>query len=534
MKKILGISLLSLVLLTACTKLDETIYSGITADNFYNNKQEVTAAVLRPYTHLGASMASWGGQRNYWRLNELTADQLALPQKGVNWYNGGEFIRLHYHTWTADEVSVQNPWDLLFRGVGYCNNILDEISALSPIKVGMTEAELDGCIAEVRVLRSFFLMKLMDLYGDVPIITKVGSPLNPSRANRKDVCDFIEKEVKESIAKLPVLSAANIGRMNKAGAFALLSELFLNSATWAGTPRWDDCIAAADSVISGNVGGQNGKAQLEDNLTKMFSTTNNTSNEVLFSIAYDFVSANYRFQWNNDMWHYNQKQLYTADQAGNNGVVVMPTAYDQFADNDLRKTTWMLIGPQFVQGTATAILGTQEYKGKPLVFVNNIRRNTENKTLSDMTQGEENSGARFAKYLPGKTTDANYWGNDEVIYRMAEVYFNKAEAIMRKGNSVATQPAVDLVNAVRKRAFSVADWNAAAYTTNTLTMDELLAERGREFIFEGKRRTDLVRFGKYTTGTWWDHQATPVTKNVFPIPTSQIAANSNITQNKDY
>ncbi len=282
------------------------------------------------------------------------------------------------------------------------------------------------------------------------------------------------------------------------------------------------------------MGGQNGKAQLETSLTGMFSNTNDKSNEVLFSIAYDYVTANYRFQWNNDMWHYNQKQIYNADQSGNNGVVVAPTAYDQFADNDLRKTTWMLIGPQYKFGTTTAILGTQEYKNKPLVFVNNIQRNSENKTVSDMTQGEENSGARFAKYVPGQTTDANYWGNDEVIYRIAEVYFNKAEALMRKNGGAATPEAVDMVNAVRKRAFTTTDWATAAYTPSTLTMDELLAERGREFIFEGKRRTDLVRFGKFTTATWWDHQPTPASKSVFPIPTSQIAANSNLIQNDGY
>ncbi len=103
-----------------------------------------------------------------------------------------------------------------------------------------------------------------------------------------------------------------------------------------------------------------------------------------------------------------------------------------------------------------------------------------------MTRGEENSGARFAKYLPGNKDDAEFWNNDFVIYRLAEIIMYKAEALMRKNGGAATAEAVTLVNSVRQRAFSATDWPSASYTIATLTLDELLAERGREFIFEGK------------------------------------------------
>jgi starch-binding outer membrane protein, SusD/RagB family len=152
-----------------------------------------------------------------------------------------------------------------------------------------------------------------------------------------------------------------------------------------------------------------------------------------------------------------------------------------------------------------------------------------------MTRGEENSGARFAKYLPGTQLDVNYWNNDFVLYRLAEIYYNKAEALTRKNNNVPTQTAVDLVNEVRKRAFRVEDWPAAAYTVATLTMDEFLAERGREFIFEGKRRSDMIRFGKFTTNSWWDHTASNNDKwKIFPIPRRQITANPSLKQNPGY
>lgn len=524
----------ALVSVTACTNLDEEVFSDITKDNFYNNKQEVTAAVLRPYTHLGANTMSWGGQANYWRLNELTADQLALPQKGKHWYNGGDFIRLHYHTWTPAETGVENPWNKLFQGAGFCNNTLEELEGLDAENVGMTEEELEAAKAETRVLRAFFHMKAMDAYGAIPIVTKVGEPLNPERKSRKEVFDFVESELKESAELLPDLSQQMVGRASKAAAYAMLSELYLNAKEWIGEERWDDCIAASDMILDGKVGGQSGDATLEDNLTAMFATNNHLSNEVLFSVAYDYKATNYWYKWNNDLWHYNQKEAYNANQNGNNGIVVIPSAYDAFEDNDLRKSTWMLIGPQYKYGTKNPILGSEEYKGKPLVFVKEIRRNSEGKTQSDMTQGEENSGARFAKYLPGSIDDDNYWSNDMVIYRVAEIYFNKAEALMRKNGGTVTSDAVELVNAVRKRAFAAKDWPSAQYTTSTLTMDELLAERGREFIFEGKRRTDLIRFGKFDTSSWWDHKPSSAEKKVFPIPAAQIASNPNLTQNPGY
>ena len=224
------------------------------------------------------------------------------------------------------------------------------------------------------------------------------------------------------------------------------------------------------------------------------------------------------------------------DANGNDGVVVIPSAYDQFADNDLRKSTWMLIGPQYYATDPTKpVNGSYEYANKPLVFVKEINRFSENGTASNMNTGEENSGARFNKYKPGQSTDANYWSNDWVLYRLTDINFYKAETLMRKNGGVATGEAVSLINACRQRAFTPADWNAATYTTSSLTLDELLAERGREFIFEGKRRTDLIRFGKFTTVSWWDH--TPSSNNnvkISPIPTRQITANPNLVQNPGY
>jgi hypothetical protein len=215
---------------------------------------------------------------------------------------------------------------------------------------------------------------------------------------------------------------------------------------------------------------------------------------------------------------------------------MIPGAVNIFKPNDLRRSEWILRGPQwYLTDPTKPVLGSEEYSGKQLVFVDSIQRVSEGKTVSDMTQGEENSGLRFNKYKPGRQADPTYMSTDWAIYRLTWIYFAKAEALMRKNGNVATPEAVTLINDCKKRAFTATDWVTEAYTTATLTMDELLAERGREFLWEGFRRQDLIRFGKFTTATWWDHvPSNDKNKEIFPIPNRQRVLNPNLQQNPGY
>lgn len=520
--------------MNACTNLDETLYSQINASSFYNNRQEILSGVLRPYTHANAWVAPTA-QNSYWRLNELSADQLAWPQKGRHGYDDAAWIRLHGHSWVFSENNVWDPWRLTYTGIGFCNSTLGDFEKVDFVKAGVTEQDKAAFIAELKVFRAYHYMKLMDLYGNIPIVTTVGEPLSPPTAPRAEVFAFVEKELKENVDLLPNLSKALIGRITKAAGYAMLAELYLNAQVWSGTARWDECMAACDKISKGETGGLNGVPALDADLRATFSNTNDNSREALFQLTYDYQATPTRLGFNSDFYHFAQRLIYDGDANGNNGVVVIPSAYDAFKDNDLRKSTWMRIGPQFQAADPTKpVLGTEEYRDKPLVFVKEIRRASENKTSSTMIDGEENSGARFNKYPPGRQTEAKYWSNDWILYRLTDIYFYKAEALMRKNGGAATPEALQLINDVRKRAFSAADFTKEAYTATTLTLPELLAERGREFIFEGKRRTDMIRLGAFNTATWWDHQPSDPTKALFPVPQRQLAANPNLQQNPGY
>ena len=361
----------------------------------------------------------------------------------------------------------------------------------------------------------------------------------PATNSRQEIFDFVESEILEVIDDLPLLSQEeqNCGRFTRAAGYAMLATLYLNAEEWTGTARWDDCITYCDHLINGDGGGQNGPIQLDDDIYKPFSNTNSEdSRENILVLSYDYMASGVKCGWAGDFYHFNQRYIYGGTDNGNDGVVVIPSAYDMFEDNDLRKQNWMLIGPQYDYNTGEPVVGTSEYTGQPLVFVREIMRYSEgDTTTSTMYTGEENSGARFNKYNPGPLSDPNYYGNDWVLYRLTEFYFDKAEALMHQNGGKATREAVDLINACRQRAFSAEDWPNEKYTTATLTLDELLAERGREFIFEGKRRTDLIRFGKFLTESWWDH--TPTTSEhlkIFPIPYDQTSLNPNLVQNEGY
>ncbi|MGQ1891622.1 RagB/SusD family nutrient uptake outer membrane protein [Thermophagus sp. OGC60D27] len=520
-----------------CTDLDETLYSELNKGNFYNNKIEVLQAALRPFTHMQAWLAPTG-QNGYFYHSELSADQLAWPQKGRHGYDGGDHFRQHYHTWTSNEGRMRSAWNLMWTGVGYVNAAMEDLQDIDNNSLGISDEEMTAILAELHVLRAFHYMKIMELWGNVPIITKVGEPQNPPTKPKAEVFDFIKNELEEYVPKLLPYSEELVGRVSQTAGYAMLSELYLNAEYHIGTPMWDECIDACDKIINGEAGGlAGGVPELADNLTQSFSNTNHYAKEALFQFAFS-REGGFTFGWGGFFMGYsNMSRALNVGYSGWNAFVVIPSAFDAYAANDLRKNEWFLFGPQYVYGTDEPILGTEEYNGQPFVYVNSIRRESEGDLTSDgsMAEGEENSGARFHKYKSGTLEDDNYWENHYLIYRLTEIYFNKAEAIMRKNNGVATQEAVDLINACRKRAFSEDDWEAEKYTAATLTMDELLAERGREFIFEGKRRTDIIRFGKFTNGSWWDHEPTnDPNREIYPIPHTQIAANPNLIQNPGY
>jgi len=627
-----------------CTNLDVTPYDQITAETFYKNATQVQAGVERSYTHANA-WACPTGQTGYWRVSELSGDHWIWPQKGRHGYDGGDWGRLHYHSWTSDkgDNTTWNSWRLMFWGMGFTNSTLADFETVDFPSIGLTDADKAAYVGELKVLRAWHYLKLMDLYGNIPIVTKVGEPISPPTQPRADVFKFVESELNENAEGMFPLSNALAGRMTRAGAYALYVELYLNAEVWTGTPRWDDCIKYCDKLIKGDGGALNGTMALDPNIDVTYANNNkDKSQEAIFQIAYNKNQG----MWlgRGDFGSYNERDIVNTDYGGNNGIVSTPNAFNAYHNKDLRRYSWFFYGigdgyggynyqgpyKDIGRKQNDYVLGTEEYTGLPIIFCNkpikavvdvsgaagsavsgrtvtikewyspefpddnaklkiqtalngsttkalvctNFDKGVKEVYLSGAYTGTpqqytwstkndyrfmwqdcaENTGARFNKYKTGITSDPNYGNNHFILYRLSDIYFAKAEALMRKNGNKATQEAVDLINAVKKRAFLADYWNSDEavtnndrYTITSLTMDELLAERGREFIFEGKRRQDLIRFGKFEFGIpgWWDGNADypdgssgtinkDPSRRLFAIPGNALDANPNLVQNPGY
>ncbi|PZP51747.1 MAG: RagB/SusD family nutrient uptake outer membrane protein [Pseudopedobacter saltans] len=549
-KVLLGLSLTTVI--GACTKLEQKNYNQFDQGVFYNNQNEVISAVLRPYTHTNA-WATSTDHRSWWKVSELSADQLAWPQKGVDGYDGGVWIRLHHHDWSSDDEIARNPWALMYVGIGYCNTAIENISRREATAMGITEEDKSQYLAELKLLRAMYYMRTMDMYGNIPYVTST-TEVHPKTMPRAQVYDSIETSIKENINLVPILSDANKGRISRAAGYAILAELYLNGEVWSGKPRWQDCVAACDSLILNKEGNVTGTMQLDSTVTQTYSPNNNRSQEQIFSILYNYQTAAWVPGWPGNFYHFRQNIVYGGNRTGNNGIVAIPGVYGSYDNDDKRKKEWFFIGPMWGYLASTGqdnadhnnpMLGIREYNGKQIVFVDAIKKFStlpanatsadSAKLVSDMENGEENSGVRINKWRLGASTNARYNSTSWVVYRLTWIYFAKAEALMRLNGGSATPEAVDLVNAVRKRAFDPSLWTSKLYTTGTLTMDSLLAERGREFITEGYRRQDLIRFNKFVTTSWWDHTASgDKNKELFAVPLTQLGLNSNLEQNPGY
>lgn len=635
--------------LFGCTNLDVTPYREMTASQFYKNEDQVLAAVERPYTHANA-WAAPTGQMGHYRVSELSADQISWPQKGRHGLDGEQWGRLHYHSWSTNDNLVWDPWNLMFWGMGFTNNTLEDFEGFDFESIGISETNKNAYIGELKALRAWHYLKLMDLYGNIPITTSISKTADsPPTVPQAKVFDWIESEFKAISEDMWKLDNNLVGRINRAAVYAMLVEMYLNAEVWTGTPRWDECIAYCDKIINGDGGAMNGTMQLDANIDDTYAYNNKAiSKEGIFHIAYSR---------NNGMWlgrgdygWYAERDIVGAEYGGNNGMVVNQNAFELFGDKDLRKYSWFFYGVGQGYGgydfqgpykdigrrRSTYTPQTEEFLGMPMIFAykpikvvvdeengrvvlkewysaefpelsdaewaemedalnstsSSDAMNTQKIILDAMNREvnptnefylsggyggrgsdspqyswstmndyryvwadcKENTGARYNKYKTGTQSTSGYGDNCWVLYRLSEIYFAKAEALMRKNGGTATQEAVNLINEVKARAFLPEYWESAEavtngdrYTATTLTMDELLDERGREFIFEGKRRQDLIRFDKFefNTGSWWDADfgytdgsAGAINKDksrrLFPIPYRQTEVNPNLIQNPGY
>lgn len=571
-KYILG-AVLATTVLTGCTNLDETLYDQVGTQNYYNTKMDVIRATFRPFEH-----AYWSIQSRH-VLNELSADQLITPTRDGWWDDGGRWRRLHYHTWTVEDGDAQTEWNGCFQGIMQANYVIEDLNVLSPSKFGFTEEEFNNLKAQCRVLRAWFYIRLLDEFRNIPLAVSYNDVAKNStgQVEPKKIFDFIESELMESIELLKAKESlggngANQGQWTKAGAAALLVRLYLNAKTYIGEDRYADCEKYAQNIINGLYG----PYELAQTWDAPFDCNNETCDEVIFgfpgSEGYSFwhyqgdtywwtVPARIRFYFKDPKakaGDHNCKYAASPsfDLSGNlyTYTLGMPVQKFRSYPEDSRLKLYKNLGNSKREGLF--LYGYLEYTDDNGKVARVPSPNSDydlcirdavgqfhglpegqypDKKTSNLTTGDHNSGWHFCKYPFYSDDDAHQMESDFVELRLAEVVYSLAECKFRKGS---VDEAAKLLNSVRKRNYPQESWNRNLYAPEghvQLTENELLDEWGREFFAESRRRIDLIRFGKFNTGVWWDKSADADSHTqIFPLTRDVLNANHNLVQNPGY
>lgn len=531
MKKIylLITALAGLFTFSACRKLDVPVESQYVNGNFPVTSSDYAALLGTMYTNLASSYAI-----PYWRMQELTTDEAILPARDGNFDDGGQYRQMHYHTWTYDHPYVNGIWQWGFGGINNCNRLI-KLTINSKVDTVTKAAN----IAEIRAIRALYYFFMMDTYGNVPLITDFPVATLPSTQSRAKIFQFIESELLSIAQQLPsktsnaAINTLQYGRPTKAMAFALLEKMYLNADIYTGgATRYNDVVAMADSIQ------QNPNYFLDARFRDIFLPTNGPQiNETIFAVPYDQqIPGN---QFTRFGFYYYLAPAYGLNVGLSIAMSTTPEFYKRFnLSGDTRTNTW-LVGPQYYPD------GAGGFTSQPVYYPNSTTQIVITPDLilvppKPMDVGNsiasQAQGVRSIKYYPDpaiiQATRLN--GNDVPVFRLADVYLMKAEAILRGATPTAVNGVLQtpdyLVNKLRTRA--------GAPTASGIDLPGLLDERARELSWEGWRRNDLIRFGLFEMEYPLPNDVLTMNKDasrrLFPIPITEIKLNSNLVQNPGY
>lgn len=539
MKNIRTLIILLVLLITgfmeACHKIDVPVSTELTTDVFPQDSLQFIETAGPAYVALRGSYAL-----DYWFLQSASTDESILPARGGNWYDNQNYSMLHYHSWTKDHNWTNSCYVYIEKVIGASNQVLSILKTTMPEGAAKASA-----LAELKMVRAIGYFMMMDLYGSAPLDTVYGDFGQHANVPRKEVFDFIEKDVKSCI---PYLSSqtgvATYGRANKYTAYALLAKMYLNAEVYTGTARLADCVAACDEVI------QSGKYTVtpRNNYLKMFYPDNGPDNkEFIFAIPY---SPNYTTAYGLNGFMYFARYDVPRSEKDKFGIPFTPSAprstlpeyYAHFNDpKDIRNDQW-LTGLQYMSDGVTPVTVTttnigydfkysgSDPSGKYVYQVNltpdiNLRYNASQFDCGNDELGW-NMGYRNIKFYPDATATSRNQNNDLPMFRYADILLMKAEAILRGATATNGQTALGLVGELRAQRSTSPAWT-------TVNLDSIYEERCREFAWESWHRNDMIRFGRFE-GKWGFKTDANTYKRVFPIPTVALTQNLSLTQNEGY
>jgi starch-binding outer membrane protein, SusD/RagB family len=528
-KTITAVVIASMVVLTSCIKdldtipIDPNVVTSGTVYKNYDNYKLVLAKCYGGLVLTGQQGPSGNADlsgldegfsqymRELFYVQELTTDEAVIG------WNDGSLRDYQEMDWSSANEFIAVMYARIFYQITLCNEFIAQTTESKVNGYGFTadqKAEIAKYRLEARFLRALSYYHAIDMFGKVPFVTEkdgVGSYL-PKQISRPELFTYIETELKDIEGSLAAPGTNEYGRVDQAAAWMLLARLYLNSDVYGGGNHYNDVVTYVNKVISSNV------YTLADTYTQMFMADNDQnykSKGIIFAIPHDGKNIQ---TWGGTTF------LIHASMVGTMNV----------ADYGIT-SAWS--GLRIKPSLVALFPDPADKRGQPLFY-------TSGQTLDITDMFTATNGYGSKKWSNMKSTgvagsDPTYTDTDWPLFRLADAYLMYAEAYVRGATSATQANAVNYVDLVREKAYGGATGDIQP---SDLTLSFILAERGREFWWEGYRRTDLIRFGLFTGGTYlWQWKggtfagtATDSRFNVLPIPDADRSANPNLRQNDGY
>ena len=532
-----------LAFFSSCHKLDVPITSELTTDVYPQDSASFITASGPVYVVLRGNYST-----EYFFQQAMSTDEAIMPARGGNWFDGGQNQQMHYHTYNRDNGYVTGNWSWLSTIIGVANQTISILDKTE--KAGTTK---NTHLSEIKMIRALAYFMMMDNYGSVPIDTTYGDFTPHSNVSRATIFAFIENEVNAALPYLSrVTGTPTYGRANKFTAYALLAKMYLNAEYYTSTARYNDCIAACDSVINSGLYSLQPRASY----LQMFYPTNGPSiPEFIFAIPYDpsFDNGSWPFRCVDIRARYDVPRSMGKVSAGSGynyfnlpytpsgPESTLPSFYAYFNDaGDIRNGQW-LTGLQYQPDGVTPITVTTTYAGydaityagnnNPYTYQVNLTPDVVlRQSVAAFDAGNDevawNMGYRNIKFYPDASSASRNQNNDIPVFRYSDILLMKAEAILRGGIATNGATALSLANDLRAVRTTSAPWT-------DINLDSVYNERSREFAYEGWHRNDMIRFGKFE-GSWGFKTDADIRHRIFPIPSAALKLNPALTQNDGY
>ena len=535
-KKINYLILVSITILSfSCSKrLDLEPPIGLSSVDVYKDADNYEKVIAKLYA--GMSLSGLHGPsgnpdivgidegfsqyiRVLWNLQELPTDHAIC-----RWNDVGipEMCKME---WSADNSFVKAMYSRIYFQIPIANVFIKESSDESMNDKGFTteqQNEIRIYRAEARFLRALSYYHAMDLFGSVPFVDE-STPIGvfyPQQIERAELFDWLEDELIAIENILTTPSQVSYGRASQAAAQSLLAKMYLNAEVYTGTSRWSDCITYCNKVIN------TGAFALDNNYSNLFMADNHSSSEIIFPICFD---GQYTQTWGGTTFLICAALGSTMDASdygmnnGWNGLRATPTFVNIFTDSSL-DTRWKFhtSGEKVISGDTVTI-----YQDVNIGEV--------------LTNCPDTSGYLVGKFSnldqmgnPGSHVSLTHSDTDFPMFRLADVYLMLAEASLQNGDAGT---ALTYMNYIRERAYQ-----GSSYNFSSVTLNDVLEERSKELYWECTRRTDLIRYNKFTgsdllwsfKGGATDGSSVDNRFNLYPLPTYDIVNNPNLVQNSGY